>query len=238
MNHHHAIAGLLLAASLAATRVVAAADAPPLARWGLDEQDGSQTVEQVSGRRDHVNYVFNRARFKPDSPPLWRPAASCIQQGCLLFDGYSTDVTAPPLTSAQLQGGFTLSAWVAPHAFEWGDGGHYSAFVSQFDAGTREGFSFGVYRFGTWGIKVGLGASVLDVRVTDRKLASFGHQPSICAKSRTVLMRWRTLRAVSGIFSQIGARAARTIALVIESTGLSPKCLKTWPSNDDSQESL
>ena len=29
MNHHHAIAGLLLAASLAATRVVAAADAPP-----------------------------------------------------------------------------------------------------------------------------------------------------------------------------------------------------------------
>ena len=170
MNHHHTIASLLLAASIAATQAMAAADAPPLAHWGLDEQGGSQSVEQVSGRRDQVNYVFNRARFKPDSAPLWRPAASCIQQGCLLFDGYSTDVTAAPLTSAQLQGGFTLSAWVAPHAFEWGDGGHYSAFVSQFDAATREGFSFGVYRFGTWGIKVGLGASVLDVRVTDRKL--------------------------------------------------------------------
>ena len=127
-------------------------------------------IRDRSGRRDQVNYVFNRARFKPDSAPLWRPAASCIQQGCLLFDGYSTDVTAPSLTSAQLQGGFTLSAWVAPHAFEWGDGGHYSAFVSQFDANAKQGFSFGVYRFGTWGIKMGLGGTVADVRVANRKL--------------------------------------------------------------------
>ncbi|USX24681.1 GH32 C-terminal domain-containing protein [Oxalobacteraceae bacterium OTU3CINTB1] len=166
MNYRYAVASLVLAA----TQAVAADAAPPLARWGLDEQGGSQTVEQVSGRRDQVNYVFNRARFKPDSSPLWRPAASCIHQGCLLFDGYSTDVTAPPLTSAALQGGFTLSAWVAPHAFEWGDGGHYSAFVSQFDAEARQGFSFGVYRFGTWGIKMGLGGTIADVRVADRKL--------------------------------------------------------------------
>ncbi|HEX8403513.1 MAG TPA: GH32 C-terminal domain-containing protein [Duganella sp.] len=174
MNHHYAIVSLLLAASAAATHAMAAdgpaPSAPPLASWGLDEQGGSQTVEQISGRRDQVNYVFNHARFKPDSAPLWRPAASCIHQGCLLFDGYSTDVTAPPLTGAQLQGGFTLSAWVAPHAFEWGDGGHYSAFVSQFDAEAKQGFSFGVHRFGTWGIKIGLGAAVVDVRVTDRKL--------------------------------------------------------------------
>lgn len=169
MIQHDAIASLLLAASMAASQATAG-DAPPLARWGLDERAGSQTVEQVSGRRDQVNYVFNHARFKPDSAPLWRPEASCIHQGCLLFDGYSTDVTAPPLTDAQLRRGFTLSAWVAPHAFEWGDGGHYSAFISQFDAEARQGFSFGVYRFGTWGIKIGLGAVVADVRVTDRKL--------------------------------------------------------------------
>jgi hypothetical protein len=169
MIQHDAIASLLLAASMAASQA-AAGDAPPLARWGLDERTGSQTVEQVSGRRDQVNYVFNHARFKPDSAPLWRPEASCIHQGCLLFDGYSTDVTAPPLTDAQLGRGFTLSAWVAPHAFEWGDGGHYSAFISQFDAEARQGFSFGVYRFGTWGIKIGLGALVADVLVTDRKL--------------------------------------------------------------------
>lgn len=171
MNYHHVVAHLLLAATLAATQAVAADPARPLARWGLDEQGGKQTVEQVAGRPDQVNYVFNRARFKPDSAPLWRPASACIHQGCLLFDGYSTDVAAPPLTDAQLAGGFTLSAWVAPHAFEWGDGGHFSAFLSQFDAQRKQGFSFGVYRFGTWGIKIGLGDSIADVRSNERRLA-------------------------------------------------------------------
>jgi sucrose-6-phosphate hydrolase SacC (GH32 family) len=170
---------MLLAASFAVVPAVLAAAAsaatpanglPLLARWGLDEQAGSQAADSVSGRRDRIDYVFNRARFKPDSDPLWRPAGSCIRHGCLLFDGYSTEVTAPSLTTARLQRGFTLSAWVAPHAFEWGDGGHYSAFLSQFDAKAKQGFSFGVYRFGTWGIKLGFGNDIVDLRMTARKL--------------------------------------------------------------------
>jgi sucrose-6-phosphate hydrolase SacC (GH32 family) len=141
-----------------------------IAFWPLDEQRGSQAQEAVSGRHDPVNYVFNHARYKPDSDPLWRPAAACIKGGCLLFDGYSTDITSPGLTTAQLDAGFTIGAWVAPHAFEWGDGGQYSAFLSQFDEATNAGFAFGMYRFGTWGIKLGFGGSVFDLRVTDRKL--------------------------------------------------------------------
>lgn len=171
MSHKHALrtaVALLLASSLSSG--VAGESAPLLAQWGLDEQGGSQAVESVSGRRDQVSYVFNRARFKPDSAPLWRAAGSCIHGGCLLFDGYSTDIAAPALTSAQLAQGFTLSAWVAPHAFEWGDGGHYSAILSQFDAEAKQGFSFGVQRFGTWGIKLGFGDAIVDVRIKDRKL--------------------------------------------------------------------
>jgi sucrose-6-phosphate hydrolase SacC (GH32 family) len=166
------LAGCLAAASAAASATAAAAEkpAPLLAHWGLDEQGGSQAAESVSGRRDPVDYVFNKARFKPDSDPLWRASGSCIRHGCLLFDGYSTGVTAPSLATAALQRGFTLSAWVAPHAFEWGDGGHYSAFLSQFDGEAKQGFAFGVYRFGTWGMKLGFGSAVVDVRVTDRKL--------------------------------------------------------------------
>jgi sucrose-6-phosphate hydrolase SacC (GH32 family) len=159
---------ILLAAGLAAN--AAPAPAPLLAHWPLDEQAGSQAVETLSGRHDPVHYVFNHARYKPDSAPQWRPAANCIQQGCLLFDGYSTDLAAPALTSAQLERGFTLSAWVAPHAFEWGDGGHYSAFLSQFDAEAKQGFSFGVYRFGAWGIQLGFGNAIIDVRAMQRKL--------------------------------------------------------------------
>lgn len=141
-----------------------------IAAWSLDGQGGSQALEAVSGRQDPVGFVFNHARFKPDSDPLWRPAAACIKGGCLLFDGYSTDITAPGLSTTQTADGWTLSAWVAPHAFEWGDGGQYSGFLSQFEEATNTGFSFGMYRFGTWGIKLGFGSSVFDLRVTDRKL--------------------------------------------------------------------
>ena len=170
MNRKHAAAALLAGWMALALGGPATGDAPALARWSLDEQAGSQTVEAISGRPDHVNYVFNRARYKPDSAPLWRGAAACVVKGCLLFDGYSTDVAAPALTTDQLRQGLTLSAWVAPHAFEWGDGGHYSAFLSQFDAGMKQGFSFGMYRFGIWGIKLGFGNAIVDVRIRDRRL--------------------------------------------------------------------
>jgi len=147
-----------------------AAAGTDIAAWKLDEQRGSQATEAVSGRHDPVHFVFNHARFKPDSDPLWHPAGACIRGGCLLFDGYSTDITAPGLTDAQAGAGWTMSAWVAPHAFEWGDGGQYSAFLSQFDEATKSGFAFGMYRFGTWGIKLGFGDAVFDLRVSDRKL--------------------------------------------------------------------
>jgi sucrose-6-phosphate hydrolase SacC (GH32 family) len=162
--------GLLVAGWFSAAAMAAESGVRTLAHWGFDEGRGSQAAEQVSGRRDPVDYVFNRARYKPDSDPLWRPAGSCIRNGCLLFDGYSTDVTAPPLAADQLRHGFTVGAWVAPHAFEWGDGGHPSAFLSQFDGAARQGFAFGMYRFGTWGIRLGFGGDIVDVRVTDRKL--------------------------------------------------------------------
>ena len=166
MNRNHAAAALL-AASLASGQASAA---PLLAHWPFDEQAGRTTLEAASGRADQVNYVFNQARFKPNSAPLWRSERACVVKGCLLFDGYSTSMTAPGLTDAQLKQGFTVSAWVAPHAFEWGDGGHYSAFVSQFDAQAKQGFSFGVYRFGTWGIQLGFGNAIADVRVQKFKL--------------------------------------------------------------------
>lgn len=141
-----------------------------IAHWAFDEQQGSTALEAVSSRRDQVDFVFNQPRYKPASDPLWRAAPACIRGGCLLFDGYSTGLSAPGLGAAQMQGGWTLSAWVAPHAFEWGDGGHYSAFLSQFDEQARQGFSFGMQRFGAWGIKLGFGSEIIDVRARTARL--------------------------------------------------------------------
>lgn len=159
-----------IAATFASVAAGAASTGADIASWPLDDGRGTLALEAVSGRRDPVDYVFNHARYKPDSDPLWRAGAACIKGGCLLFDGYSTDIVAPGLTAAEAGAGWTVSAWVAPHAFEWGDGGQYSGFVSQYDEATKAGFSFGMYRFGTWGIKLGFGSSEFDVRVTDRKL--------------------------------------------------------------------
>ena len=142
-----------------------------IAHWALDDSTGGTARERVSARQDSVQFVFKHARFKPDSDPLWRTGDQCIKGGCLLFDGYSTDVAAPALTAAQVRNGLTLSAWVAPHAFEWGDGDHYSAVLSQFDEAAKQGFSFGIQRHGSWGVKLGFGSSVIDLRVRDRKLA-------------------------------------------------------------------
>lgn len=163
---------LLLALSLPAAAIGAAPAMPAtaLAAWSLDEGRGRDTLEAVSKRRDPVIFVFNEARYKPNSDPQWRAARACIKGGCLLFDGYSTDIETPGLPAQQLAAGFTISAWVAPHAFEWGDGGQYSGFVSQYDEQAKSGISFGMYRFGAWGIKLGFGAHEFDLRVSDRKL--------------------------------------------------------------------
>jgi len=163
---------LLLALSLPAAAIGAAPAtfATALAAWSLDEGRGRDTLEAVSKRRDPVSFVFNEARYKPNSDPQWRASSACIKNGCLLFDGYSTDIEAPGLSTQQMAAGWTASAWVAPHAFEWGDGGQYSGFMSQYDEQAKSGFSFGMYRFGTWGIKLGFGVSEFDLRVTDRKL--------------------------------------------------------------------
>lgn len=176
MDNLRAATGAALLAALAAAScggVNAAADSAPgaIAHWAFDEQRGSIALESVSGRVDKVDFVFNQARYKPSSDPLWRPAPACIRGGCLLFDGYSTRLTMPALSAAQLENGWTLSAWVAPHAFEWGDGGNYSAFLSQFDEQAKQGFSFGMYRFGTWGIRLGFGSESIDVRVSSAALA-------------------------------------------------------------------
>ena len=163
---------LLLALALPAAAIGAAPAtfATALAAWSLDEGRGRDTLEAVSKRRDPVSFVFNEARYKPNSDPQWRASSACIKNGCLLFDGYSTDIEAPGLSTQQMAAGWTASAWVAPHAFEWGDGGQYSGFMSQYDEQAKSGFSFGMYRFGTWGIKLGFGVSEFDLRVTDRKL--------------------------------------------------------------------
>lgn len=125
--------------------------------YAFDEIKGEEAVEHVSQEKTHVNDVYNRKNqpllYQEARDPQWRKEG--IVGGALLFDGYSTylqnDSFEMPTEA------FTISVWVAPRAFEWGDEGKLSAFVSQSNFEDHEGVTFGMYRFGEWGIRLGLG---------------------------------------------------------------------------------
>ena len=113
--------------------------------WAFDEGQGKTTREQISGVDDSIAYVFNNARYKPSSDPMWRDG---LGGQALLFDGYSTWVTHPldafnPPTEA-----LTIAAWVAPRTFEAGIGGQLSAIVNQHDRLAQHGFILGTG--GSW----------------------------------------------------------------------------------------
>ncbi len=127
----------------------------PDAHWPFAEGSGAETEEARSGAMDHIGFVFNTGRYKPASDPDWRSGG--VVGNCLRFDGYSTRVESGAL-QADLAGGFTVSAWVAPHAFEFGHGGKLSGVVGQYDGAGRRGFVFGLYRHGRWGLHLGYGA--------------------------------------------------------------------------------
>ena len=101
-----------------------------------------------------INYVFNEAIYIPNSDPLWRDG---VVGNALLFDGYSTWIERPNDQTIQPYNQMTISAWVAPQSFEWGDRKLASAIVNQHDRFAKEGFMLGIYRHGTWAFEVGMG---------------------------------------------------------------------------------
>lgn len=146
-----------------------AANEEELAHWSFNEGKGNTVKEQVSGRDDVVEHVFSQGRYTPSQDPYWR--AKGVEGNALLFDGYSTFIKAPGLDTKSLENGFTVSAWVAPNAYEWGDGKKLSGIVSQASYDDQKGFTFGVYRHGTWGITLGFGDTKADFLVKSIRLA-------------------------------------------------------------------
>lgn len=120
------------------------------------------------GQQYQLEHVFTKARFKPPTDPYWRE--ECPVGNCVKFDGYSNFVEIADFDASSLENGFQISVWLAPHAFEWGDGQQYSGVVSQFDPQAKAGFIFGVYRHGQWGLKVGDGLRVVEALVDERLL--------------------------------------------------------------------
>ncbi|NGN63220.1 glycoside hydrolase [Streptomyces sp. A7024] len=129
------------------------------AHWDFPEGAGATTREKVTQSTNPINYVFNKAVYKPDSDPLWNPKrdADGVLSGALLFDGYSTWIARGAAETTLPTDGLTVEAWVAPRAFEWGDEGKPSVIINQQDKGARRGFCLGVGRHGGWSFEIGTG---------------------------------------------------------------------------------
>jgi beta-fructofuranosidase len=128
--------------------------------YKFDHSEGKNLLEEHSGKRYIVQYVFNDAKYKPDSDPLWRHSA--IGGQSLLFDGYSTFVVNDDFTLEPGQE-FTLSVWVAPRAYEWGRDGKLSAIVNQHDIEQKKGFALGMHRHGSWSFQIGDGHEWIEI---------------------------------------------------------------------------
>ncbi len=125
-----------------------------VAYWTFDEGSGKIARDDVCGVSDPIEYVFNKASFTKSSDPQWRTG---VKGSALLFDGYSTWITRKADEFIQPTGAFTISAWVAPRSYEWGDENRLSAIVNQHNREEKEGFILGMYRHGTWSLQLGLG---------------------------------------------------------------------------------
>lgn len=131
------------------------------AYWSFDEGKGSHLQDMKTNRVDSIHYIFNKARFKPNSGPLWQRKG--IAGGALLFDGYSTWIERPAAAFKTPAQAITISVWIAPRAFEHGAEGKLSAIVNQHDQAKKEGFILGMYRHGRLSFQVGTGSTWLEL---------------------------------------------------------------------------
>jgi len=96
--------------------------------WKFDESNGKLALDQISGESDSIHYIFNYE--KPLSDPIRRTG---IQGNALVFDGFSSWIEIPASKFKSPSDEMSISVWVAPRAFESGQGKKLSAIVNQQD---------------------------------------------------------------------------------------------------------
>lgn len=131
-----------------------------IAFWALDEGAGKTTKEKVSGEVFPIEYVFNNAKYKPSTEPLWRKG---VLGNSLLFDGYSTFIEKKEGIIQEPLSELTIEAWVAPRSFEYGAENRPSAIINQHDCEEKKGFLLGVFRHGSWTLQIGTGTEWFEI---------------------------------------------------------------------------
>ena len=137
----------------------------PTLSFSFESTTDGYTYDNASGRRYHVDYVFNKDNadilFKRPNDPLLKQG---VNGTSLYMDGFSTKIRVGDYE--QPTNKITFSTWVAPRGFEnlnrYGNetcaAGH-PRMTSLFNWGhmeNQEGFLFGYGRLGLWGLQMNL----------------------------------------------------------------------------------
>lgn len=109
-----------------------------LHQWGFDEGAGKVT-------RDHTQSKLSAIHYALKSDPEWKNG---ISGKALLFDGYSNWLELAPEEVNKPTESFSIEAWIAPRAYEWGDNGQPSVIINQHDKEKKQGFIVGMGRHG------------------------------------------------------------------------------------------
>lgn len=165
-----------------------------LSHWSFDEGEGSVAAESVSGRFDPIEFALKRGRYASPKNPQWRKG---IRGNALLFDGYSTWVTAQ--NTEMPKDALTIEAWVAPRFYESGAEDRLSAIVNRHNRESRQGFILGVYRHGTWSLQLALEGKWVEVWSIGRPLPAFAwsHVAATYDKNTALLTLYLNGEAVS-----------------------------------------
>ncbi|WP_163537422.1 GH32 C-terminal domain-containing protein [Gracilibacillus sp. YIM 98692] len=131
------------------------------------EGKGNQTKEAIRGNILPIHYVFNHAKYKANCSPNW--VESPVSGYAVDFDGYSTYIQDQPL---EVNGSFSISAFLAPRCFEACHGDVPTTIIDQLDPSSQQGFALSIFRHGEVQFELGDGRNIYRFR-TDRQLELF-----------------------------------------------------------------
>lgn len=138
------------------------------AYWAFDEAEGKEVEEKIRGNKSTINYVFNNAKFKPLSNPIWHKG---IRGSALLFDGFSTWIEDTIGIFMDRKNKMTLEVWVAPRCHEYNEDNDITAIINQYNEESVEGFVLGLNHFGVLQFKVAIDGKWYELSVEDKPLS-------------------------------------------------------------------
>lgn len=132
----------------------------PIAYWPFDEGQGRIAKDLASGSCEQIQFALLKGRYQPSQDPIWRKGVS---GSALLFDGYSTWLERSASLSPSLSKELTITAWIAPRSYDFGDEERLAAIVNQHNRERCEGYILGLSRHGSWSLQLALGDQWVDV---------------------------------------------------------------------------